>query len=121
MPNSAVHANFAIPELALLVSARLTRSDIAGCIFVSNDWSRLFELILWTNFCLTQRYANSFRDIPLTPANAAALNRNLSYIRSVTVYFDQATLLQKLAYGPRPQSGDSAEDPSTLCTILRQL
>ncbi|KAK3839908.1 MAG: hypothetical protein J3R72DRAFT_446964 [Linnemannia gamsii] len=121
MPNSAVHANFAIPELALLVSAHLTRSDLARCILVSNDWSRLFEPILWTNLCLTQRYAHSYSDVDLTPAITAALKRNLSHIRSVTVYFHQATLLQELAYGLRPQSGDSAEDPSTLCTNLRRL
>ncbi|KAG0377397.1 hypothetical protein BGX24_006185 [Mortierella sp. AD032] len=121
MPNSAVHANFAIPELALLVSAHLTRSDLARCILVSNDWSRLFEPILWTNLCLTQRYANSYRDVDLTPAITAALKRNLSHIRSVTVYFHQVTLLQELAYGLRPQSGDSAKDPSTLCTNLKRL
>ncbi|KAF9966171.1 hypothetical protein BGZ70_003087 [Mortierella alpina] len=109
MPRSAAHTVLATPELALLVSARLAQSDLAHCISVCKDWSRHFEPILWTTFCLKERPCESL----INTALKSALARNLPLIRTLEIAVANDNLLKVLANG--------SADPSTLCTNLKSI
>ncbi|KAF9985829.1 hypothetical protein BGZ75_002500 [Mortierella antarctica] len=101
---------FAIPELIVLVSAHLLRSDLAQCIKVCRDWWHLLEPVLWANFRPQIHHNESLSAIP-PPSLKAALIRNLHHIRTLKVPIVNDNLLQVL----------TTTDASTRCTGLKRL
>ncbi|CAO3566931.1 unnamed protein product [Mortierella alpina] len=111
-PESAVHTVFATPELALLLFAYLRPHDLTKCIRVCKQWAYQAVPALWRDF-----------SPGLSSTAIAGLSRNLPYIRNVELDLQNRALLQDLAHEMFGglASGDTATDPSTSCTHLRQL
>ncbi|KAF9572404.1 hypothetical protein EC968_009978 [Mortierella alpina] len=110
---SAAQCDFAIPELVLLVSEYLNSRDLAQCTRVCRAWSRQFEPVLWTNFCLKENricYLDETRSSPFM----VALMRNLPRIRTLKAVYTYVTLLRGL-------TGYYSTGPIPLCTNLKRL
>ncbi|KAF9946788.1 hypothetical protein BGZ72_011140 [Mortierella alpina] len=112
---NAVHAAFAIPELASPLFAYLTPHDLTQCVRVCKWWLHHAEPVLWKNFSPGEYYSSR-----LPPEGIAGLRRNLPHIRTIELTVKDFGVLQELARGmfQSPQSSDST---AVTGTNLRRL
>src|SRR4051812_27020179 len=91
MHGSAAHALFANPELVVLLSTHLPKSDLTQCTLVCKEWSRQLQPKLWANVELNLRFFTLMRAKP--SPTATAFTRNLGHIREVSLpYTDRSGL-----------------------------